>query len=64
MPVYTYLCPCGCQFDSLQRMPGKPTAACPACGKRARRVIQPVAFRVQGGHAAEYDAYGPKRDKP
>jgi putative FmdB family regulatory protein len=39
MPLYTYKCECGYQFEDLQRMSERHQAECIVCGKFAKQKI-------------------------
>ena len=49
MPTYTYKCDsCEREFDVRQGFRDRPVAACPACGRDARRVFCPVPIVFKG----------------
>ena len=66
MPTYEYRCPRGHEFEKFSpRMTSHPSAACPKCGKRARRLISGGAglvFKGSGFYITDYKRGGEKRD--
>lgn len=44
MPLYTYRCECGHQFEDLQRMSERHQAQCLHCGKFAKLKIEPTVL--------------------
>ena len=58
MPTYEYRCPdCGREFEVFQRMSDRPFAPCPACGRRADRLISGGAgflFRGDGFYITDH----------
>lgn len=66
MPTYEYRCPRGHEFEKFSpRMTSHPSAACPKCGKRARRLISGGAglvFKGSGFYITDYKRSGEKRD--
>jgi putative FmdB family regulatory protein len=62
MPVYEFYCDdCSCRFEQYKEVNERAAAACPECGKRARKVFQPVSiiFKGSGFHVTDY-----RNDKP
>jgi putative FmdB family regulatory protein len=39
MPLYTYLCKCGKEFDSFKSCVERKTEKCPECGKKADKLL-------------------------
>jgi putative FmdB family regulatory protein len=66
MPTYEYRCPRGHAFEKFSpRMTSHPSATCPKCGKRARRLISGGAglvFKGSGFYITDYKRGGDKRD--
>ena len=66
MPTYEYRCPKGHEFEKFYpRITSHPSAACPKCGKRARRLISGGAglvFKGSGFYITDYKRGGEKRD--
>lgn len=66
MPTYEYRCPRGHEFERFSpRMNTHPSATCPTCGKRARRLISGGAglvFKGSGFYITDYKRGGEKRD--
>jgi putative FmdB family regulatory protein len=66
MPTYEYRCPRGHAFEKFSpRMTSHPSATCPKCGKRARRLISGGAglvFKGSGFYITDYKRSGEKRD--
>lgn len=66
MPTYEYRCPRGHEFEKFSpRMTSHPSATCPKCGKRARRLISGGAglvFKGSGFYITDYKRGGEKRD--
>ena len=66
MPTYEYRCPRGHEFEKFSpRMTSHPSATCPKCGKRARRLISGGAglvFKGSGFYITDYKRKGEKRD--
>jgi len=66
MPTYEYRCPRGHEFEKFSpRMTSHPSATCPKCGKRARRLISGGAglvFKGSGFYITDYKRSGEKRD--
>jgi putative FmdB family regulatory protein len=57
MPTYDYECPKGHRFEVTQKMTDKPTAVCPKCKARGRRVISGGAgflFKGEGFYITDY----------
>jgi len=57
MPTYDYECPKGHRFEVFQKMTDKPSATCPKCKARARRVISGGAgflFKGEGFYITDY----------
>lgn len=58
MPTYEYRCrSCRRRFEKLQPITAKPAAACPRCGKAAKRMISTGAgllFKGSGFYATDY----------
>lgn len=50
MPIYEYRC-AGCKknFELIQKFSDDPHAACPKCGKKAKRLISQTSFLLKGG---------------
>ena len=51
MPTYEYLCEsCGNRYDKREGFDAAPRQKCPACGKRANRVLHapPIVFKGSG----------------
>ena len=50
MPLYEYVCDeCNDEFESIESVKDRNNADCPACGKRARRVLSGFAVGSSGG---------------
>lgn len=50
MPIYEYRCAkCKKNFELLQKISDEPRAACPKCGKKAKRLISQTSFLLKGG---------------
>lgn len=71
MPTYEYRCPRGHTFEKFyQRITSHPSAKCPRCGTRARRLISGGAglvFKGSGFYITDYKRGGEQRgrgDKP
>ena len=70
MPTYEYRCAQGHTFEKFyQRITKHPTATCPRCGKRARRLISGGAglvFKGSGFYITDYKRADEKRggEKP
>ncbi len=65
MPVYQYECPqCGCKFDQRQSFHDEPKAACPECGRDARRCFVPVGIIFKGSGFYKTDTRGPDAGLP
>jgi putative FmdB family regulatory protein len=66
MPTYEYRCPKGHEFEKFYpRITKHQSAACPRCGKRARRLISGGAglvFKGSGFYITDYKRGGEKRD--
>ena len=66
MPTYEYRCPKDHEFEKFSpRMTSHPSAACPKCGKRARRLISGGAglvFKGSGFYITDYKRRGEKKD--
>ena len=66
MPTYEYRCPRGHEFEKFSpRMTSHPSATCPKCGTRARRLISGGAglvFKGSGFYITDYKRGGEKRD--
>ena len=66
MPTYEYRCPRGHEFEKFYpRITNHPSAACPKCGKRARRLISggaALVFKGSGFYITDYKRGGEKRD--
>ena len=66
MPTYEFRCPRGHRFDKFSsRMSSRPTATCPKCGKRARRLISGGAglvFKGSGFYITDYKRKGEKKE--
>jgi putative FmdB family regulatory protein len=68
MPTYEYRCPQGHAFEKFfPTISDKLTAACPTCGKRAKRLISGGAglvFKGSGFYITDYQRAGrpPERD--
>ncbi len=64
MPTYEYECPAGHHFEKFfQRISHRPRAACPTCGKQARRLISGGAglvFKGSGFYETDYKRAGEK----
>ncbi|MFH2010292.1 MAG: zinc ribbon domain-containing protein [bacterium] len=61
MPLYEYVCDeCNEEFESIQSVKDRNDADCPACGKRARRVLSgfTVGSSGGGGRASAGGSYG------
>ena len=58
MPTYEYECTkCGHRFEAFQQMSAKPLDTCPACGKKAKRLISSgvgFIFKGAGFYATDY----------
>ena len=57
MPTYDYECPSGHRFELFQKMSDEPVAACPECGKDAKRQISGGAgflFKGEGFYITDY----------
>ncbi len=57
MPTYDYECTKGHSFEVFQKMTDEPVAACPECGKEARRKISGGAgflFKGEGFYITDY----------
>ena len=57
MPTYEYRCPEGHEFELFQRMSDEPGAECPACGRRAERLLSAGAgflFKGDGFYITDY----------
>lgn len=65
MPTYEFRCPRGHRFDKFSsRMSSQPSAKCPTCGKRARRLISGGAglvFKGSGFYITDYKRKGEKQ---
>ncbi|PIE97555.1 MAG: FmdB family transcriptional regulator [Treponema sp.] len=49
MPTYEYSCSsCNHNFDVFQKMSDEPTAECPKCGKKSKRVITSFCANFKG----------------
>jgi putative FmdB family regulatory protein len=68
MPTYEYRCPKGHQFEKFYpRITRHPTATCPRCGKRARRLISGGAglvFKGSGFYITDYKRADRKGAEP
>ncbi len=70
MPTYEYRCPQGHTFEKFfPSISDKLTAACPTCGKRAKRLISGGAglvFKGSGFYITDYQRAGrpPESDRP
>ncbi len=56
MPIYEYECGiCRCRFERKQGFNEEPTAMCPHCQGKARRVLHstPVIFRGSGFYVTD-----------
>ena len=42
MPIYSYKCPCGSEFDELVKLVDREEQPCPSCGTLAPQRITPV----------------------
>jgi len=66
MPTYEYRCPRGHEFEKFSpRMTTHPSAPCPRCGQRARRLISGGAglvFKGSGFYITDYKRSAEKRD--
>ena len=66
MPTYEYRCPKGHEFEKFyQRITSHPSAVCPRCGKRAKRLISGGAglvFKGSGFYITDYKRSGEKKD--
>jgi putative FmdB family regulatory protein len=66
MPTYEYRCPKGHEFEKFyQRITSHPSAVCPKCGKRAKRLISGGAglvFKGSGFYITDYKRSGEKKD--
>jgi putative FmdB family regulatory protein len=66
MPTYEYRCPRGHEFEKFSpRITSQQSAACPKCGRRARRLISGGAglvFKGSGFYITDYKRSGEKRD--
>ncbi|MFH0800458.1 MAG: zinc ribbon domain-containing protein [Pseudomonadota bacterium] len=50
MPIYEYHCKsCKKDFEVLQKLSEPNLAACPDCGKKAKRLISQTSFSLKGG---------------
>ena len=57
MPTYEYKCKCGEEFELFQSITSKPEAKCPACGKKAKRLMSAGAgliFKGTGFYITDY----------
>ena len=57
MPTYEYRCPQGHDFELFQRMSDEPTARCPECGKKSKRLLSGGAglvFKGSGFYITDY----------
>ncbi len=57
LPIYEYECSaCGIRFDRRQKFDEEPTAICPECASKARRVIHsvPVLFKGSGFYCTDH----------
>jgi len=48
MPIYSYRCNCGNEFDHMQRMDDRLQAECPECNEQAKQMITPVRCKLDG----------------
>lgn len=48
MPTYSYLCPCGEQFEAINTIAERSTNPCPACGREAEITVAARPPYVQG----------------
>lgn len=48
MPVYEFECKCGRVFEALVPM-GTESRKCPACAKKAKKIISQCSFELKGG---------------
>ena len=66
MPTYEYRCPRGHAFEKFSpRITRHPSATCPKCGRRARRLISGGAglvFKGSGFYITDYKRGGEKRE--
>ena len=58
MPTYEYECTkCGNKFDVFQKITDEPSAKCPECKARAKRLISSgagIIFKGSGFYATDY----------
>jgi putative FmdB family regulatory protein len=63
MPMYTYSCNCGCEFEIEQSIKAEKGADCPECGGRTvMRLIAPSTFVLRGDGWAKDGYAGSKKD--
>lgn len=49
MPTYVYGCDtCSHRFEAYQKFQDSPLTACPECGARIRRIMQPTGIHFKG----------------
>ena len=48
MPIYTYRCTKGHQFERFQSMSEKPLKRCPQCRSKVEPVFYPIAVHFKG----------------
>ena len=61
MPIYEYECNrCHSKFERKQRYDEEPTATCPQCSGKARRLIHsvPVVFKGSGFYCTDHGGSG------
>ena len=65
MPTYEFRCTRGHRFEKFTpRISNRPSATCPKCGKRARRLISGGAglvFKGSGFYITDYKRKGEKK---
>ena len=64
MPLYSYRCDCGNEFDAMQSMDVRANAECPECKQTAPQVITPVRCQLDGtdpDFPGEYQKWARKR---
>jgi len=61
MPIYQYTCPkCSSQFEVKQSFSDEPTASCPKCQHKARRLFipAPIIFKGSGFYVTDHRKNG------